>query len=395
MRRRSTTPRARSTSLARSTTPRARLTSLALLALLAACGPDPELGLGAEPDSAEEGKADAVQPTTPQWTVLVYGSYDTREQGGLPSSLGDLKRSLRDTAAVSFLYLEDGPGSGNTRLFKVTREKAVVVKDLGEAHLGTPATLTAVLKLVKAQYPAPRFFLDLIGHTSSGAAAFLPDYTPDPGVWLKQRMTYAQVREAILAAGVRPDVLALSGCGTGDLEIAARFSDVARYVVGLQSYNTGYSDVRWGASLSAKPSIDARGLAWRVAQGLFAKAYLQQGQSAAVGVYDSAELAPVRAALSALAAAIALDGVPGVAVACLGTDGGDGPTPAAGAAADGTTITRARVRGLDAAAYLDRNDSFPFFAALGDHLTTGPTGTNVCDLYCVFVWRPDAATARA
>lgn len=98
---------------------------------------------------------------------------------------------------------------------------------------------------------------------------------------------------------------------------------------------------------------------------------------------------------AALAAAIALDGVPGVAVACLGTDGGDGPTPAAGAAADGTTIGRARGLGLDAATHLDRNDSFPFFAALGDHLTTGPTGTNVCDLYCVFVWRPETATARA
>lgn len=98
---------------------------------------------------------------------------------------------------------------------------------------------------------------------------------------------------------------------------------------------------------------------------------------------------------AALAAAIALDGVPGVAVACLGTDGEDGPTPAAGAAVDGTTVARARVRGLDAATHLDRNDSFPFFAALGDHLTTGPTGTNVCDLYWVFAWRPEIAAARA
>jgi len=96
---------------------------------------------------------------------------------------------------------------------------------------------------------------------------------------------------------------------------------------------------------------------------------------------------------AALAAAIALDGVPGAAVACLGTDGGDGPTPAAGAAVDGTTVARARRLGLDAATHLDRNDSFPFFAALGDHLTTGPTGTNVCDLYCVFAWPPVSSAA--
>lgn len=89
---------------------------------------------------------------------------------------------------------------------------------------------------------------------------------------------------------------------------------------------------------------------------------------------------------AALAAAIGLDGVPGVAVACLATDGGDGPTDAAGALVDGTTVARAEARSLDAQALLERNDSYAFFSALGDHLVTGPTGTNVADLYCVFAW---------
>ena len=68
------------------------------------------------------------------------------------------------------------------------------------------------------------------------------------------------------------------------------------------------------------------------------------------------------------------------------TDGGDGPTDAAGALVDGTTLARARALGLDARAFLERNDSYAFFHALGDHLLTGPTGTNVADLYCVFAW---------
>lgn len=93
------------------------------------------------------------------------------------------------------------------------------------------------------------------------------------------------------------------------------------------------------------------------------------------------------------AAEIATYGVSGAAVACLGTDGGEGPATAAGAAVDGTTVARARGLGLDAATHLNRNDSFPFFAALGDHLTTGPTGTNVCDLYCVFAWPPASSEA--
>jgi hydroxypyruvate reductase len=63
-----------------------------------------------------------------------------------------------------------------------------------------------------------------------------------------------------------------------------------------------------------------------------------------------------------------------------GTDGTDGPTDAAGAFADSQTLARARAAGLDAAAALAQNDSYPLFAALNDLLITGPTGTNVMDI---------------
>jgi hydroxypyruvate reductase len=83
----------------------------------------------------------------------------------------------------------------------------------------------------------------------------------------------------------------------------------------------------------------------------------------------------------ALAAALALDGWgPNVGVATLATDGGDGLGDAAGAIADGTTVARARAAGLDPAAALAANDSYPFWQALGDAVMTGPTGTNVNDL---------------
>lgn len=82
----------------------------------------------------------------------------------------------------------------------------------------------------------------------------------------------------------------------------------------------------------------------------------------------------------ALAAAIALAGWSDILVVCLGTDGTDGPTDAAGAIADGTTVARAEVLGLDALDYLGRNDSYHFFKALDDLILTGPTNTNVNDL---------------
>jgi hydroxypyruvate reductase len=82
----------------------------------------------------------------------------------------------------------------------------------------------------------------------------------------------------------------------------------------------------------------------------------------------------------ALACALALDGTPGAAALSGGTDGTDGPTDAAGAIADGRTVERAGKLGLDAAAFLARNDSYHFFDPLGDLIRTGPTGTNVMDI---------------
>lgn len=82
----------------------------------------------------------------------------------------------------------------------------------------------------------------------------------------------------------------------------------------------------------------------------------------------------------ALAAALALQGSDGVAVACMGTDGIDGPTPAAGALVDGGTAARARAAGLDPGIALRENDSHRLLAAAQDLLVTGPTGTNVGDL---------------
>jgi len=75
-----------------------------------------------------------------------------------------------------------------------------------------------------------------------------------------------------------------------------------------------------------------------------------------------------------------LDGVPNVVALSGGTDGTDGPTDAAGAIADGATVSRARALGLDPARYLANNDSYHFFEPLGDLLKTGPTNTNVMDV---------------
>jgi len=88
----------------------------------------------------------------------------------------------------------------------------------------------------------------------------------------------------------------------------------------------------------------------------------------------------------ALAAVASMAGLPNLALVALATDGGDGPTDAAGAVVTGATLDRARSLGLDPAAHLARNDAYPFFDALGDLLRPGPTETNVNDLAFVFAF---------
>jgi len=72
-------------------------------------------------------------------------------------------------------------------------------------------------------------------------------------------------------------------------------------------------------------------------------------------------------------------------VASIGTDGIDGPTDAAGAVVDSTTIARAAAAGLAPGRFLSENNAYAFFEALDDLIHTGPTGTNVGDLQVILL----------
>lgn len=88
----------------------------------------------------------------------------------------------------------------------------------------------------------------------------------------------------------------------------------------------------------------------------------------------------------AAAAAHAVAGLPGVYIAAVATDGSDGPTDAAGALVNGETWPRAVRMGINLDAALTRNDTYRALKRLNSHIMTGPTGTNVNDLYLLFVF---------
>lgn len=78
----------------------------------------------------------------------------------------------------------------------------------------------------------------------------------------------------------------------------------------------------------------------------------------------------------------------GMTLASFGTDGVDGmtPKPMAGAIGDIGTKQRGLRKGLDVQRYLTDNNSYEYFKQVGDHIITGPSGTNVGDLILLAIY---------
>jgi len=81
----------------------------------------------------------------------------------------------------------------------------------------------------------------------------------------------------------------------------------------------------------------------------------------------------------------ALQGEPRVWALAADTDGIDGVEDNAGAFVSPDTLERARTQGMKVASYLDRNDAYGYFSALGDLVITGPTHTNVNDFRALLI----------
>ena len=87
----------------------------------------------------------------------------------------------------------------------------------------------------------------------------------------------------------------------------------------------------------------------------------------------------------ALAAAPALEGLSGVCVFSVGSDGTDGPTDAAGGYVDGQSNGELTAKGLSVFEVLKENDAYHALQSIGGLIITGPTGTNVNDVAVALV----------
>jgi glycerate 2-kinase len=90
----------------------------------------------------------------------------------------------------------------------------------------------------------------------------------------------------------------------------------------------------------------------------------------------------------ALAAALVIDGQPGMSLMSFASDGVDGPTDAAGAIIDGGTCDRIRARGIDPGAALLQNDSYTALEAVSALIKIGSSGTNLNDVVVLLDYGP-------
>ena len=296
-----------------------------------------------------------------------------------PLTLGEMQALtdalLRAGATINEMntlrkHLETMKGGGLARLAHPARVVSLILSDVVGNPLDVIAsgpTVPDTSTFADALAILERF--DLLGETPpaivrrlrAGAAGEVAD-TPKPGDPLFERAQNVIVASNDIAARAAQREAETLGLQTLLLStyIEGEAREVAKVLVGVAR------EVRHsGAPIAAPACIVAGGETTVTIRG--------EGRGG-------------RNQEMALMAALRLDGMEDVAIACLATDGSDGPTDASGALADGETVSRARALGLDPWDHLRRNDSYHFFLPLGDLLMTGPTNTNVNDLTFVFVW---------
>lgn len=240
------------------------------------------------------------------------------------------------------------------------------------AQLAHPAeVLTYVISDVPRDDPAL---------VASGPTCPLPPGEDALKILARYRIPVAQDVAAILAR-------AHAGWQSAHVTVCARASD-ALAAMAQTAAQRGYTPVMLGDAIEGDAQMVARahaGLALEASKNGRAIALISGGETHVVVAGSGGRGG--RNQTYALALAAALDGAPGISALAVDSDGIDGTSAAAGAVVHPSTLARARARGLCARHSLAMQDSSGFFAAIGDLVMTGPTGTNVNDLRVTLIDR--------
>jgi glycerate 2-kinase len=284
--------------------------------------------------------------------------------------------TLAEKRDVTRLLLAAGATIGE---LNAVRKHLSLVKG---GQLARAAAPSRVVTLILSDVIGDR--LDVI---ASGPTAPDPSTFVDALEVLERRGVAARVPGSVLErlrAGARGDLPETPKPGD------AIFSRVANVVIGNNALVTdaavtaatrlGYRTTLLTREIEGE-ARDVAGDLVRRGDALAAPACLVAGGETTVTVRGSGSGG--RCQELALAAAIGIAGRDDVVVLAAGTDGTDGPTDAAGGVVDGGTVGRMTRGGVEPMSALAGNDSGTALTASGDVIVTGPTGTNLLDLYLV------------
>ena len=169
---------------------------------------------------------------------------------------------------------------------------------------------------------------------------------------------------------------------------AAADAALARNIAPVVLSDRIEGEARDVAAMHAAIALQLRAGSFRVGgQIIMPPAVLLSGGETTVTVHGQGRGGRNSEFLLALAAALAKDpgGPERIAALACDTDGIDGTEDNAGAIVYPNTIIRAASSGIAIKQALTENDSYGFFAALGDLVVTGPTLTNVNDFRAILV----------
>lgn len=339
---------------------------------------------------------------------LIEAGHPTPDEGSLKAAAAALAVAHEARAEDLVVVLLSGGGSANwvapvdglTLADKQAINKALLRSGAAIHEINTVRKHLSRIKggrLAKAAWPAPVVTLAVSDVPGDDPATIASGPTvPDP-------TTLVEAREIVSRFGIVLPPAATAALADpanespkpGDPMFASgRFEIVATPAMALKAAEAaaraaGYEVISLGADVEGEARAVAAAQA-RQALQLKAdgrRAVILSGGELTVTIKGQGRGGPNQE--FALALALALEGAAGISGLAGDTDGTDGgggaATDPAGAIVDPTTLVRARAMGLDAAAFLERNDSTAFFERLGDLLSPGPTLTNVNDLRAVLI----------
>jgi glycerate 2-kinase len=339
----------------------------------------------------------------PEHLETIFAAHPEPDERGVEAArrTEELTRSLGDpgdlllaliSGGASALLADPAPGIGLEDMKRLTGALLRSGADIGE--INTVRKHVSVLKgggLVSLAAPAPTLALllsDVVGDDPSAIASGLT--APDP-------TTLEETRQVLNRYGIEvPESVAehLENAEETPKPGDALFEGVANVVCGSGRHAVEATAER-ARGLGYEPQIvsttitgDARGIASVYAAVIRevlesgnpapAPCAFLSGGEATVTVRGDGTGGPNQE--FALALAVELDGVGGWAAFAADTDGGDGPTDAAGGLVTGATARKIRGGGVDPKEALENNDAYTALEAGEALLFTGPTGTNVNDL---------------